>query len=75
MDLLAAHQLKEALLVALWNRERNNMAGETVTISLIQAGVSALANQATGYLGAKHGYLVAGLILCFVLSREDCWMA
>lgn len=45
MDLLAAHQLKEALLVALWNRERNNMQGETVTISLIQAGVSSLANQ------------------------------
>ena len=24
MDLLAAHQLKEALLVALWNRKRIN---------------------------------------------------
>lgn len=33
--------------------ERNGGAvGETVTISLIQAGVSALANQATGYLCA-----------------------
>ena len=33
--------------------ERNGgHTGETVTISLIQAGVSALANQATGYLRA-----------------------
>ena len=33
--------------------ERNGgHMGETVTISLIQAGVSALANQATGYLRA-----------------------
>jgi crotonobetainyl-CoA:carnitine CoA-transferase CaiB-like acyl-CoA transferase len=39
MDLLAAHQLKEGLLVALWNRERTGR-GDTVSISLIQAGVN-----------------------------------
>lgn len=52
MDLLAAHQLKEAVLVALWDRDRHSGAGSFVEVSLIQAGVSALANQATGYLVA-----------------------
>jgi hypothetical protein len=29
MDLLAAHQLKEALLVALWNRKRTQPTSQT----------------------------------------------
>ena len=49
MDLLAAHQLKEALLVNLWKRDRTNK-GAAVNVSLIGAGVSSLANQATAYL-------------------------
>ena len=54
MDLLAAHQLKEALLCSLWRREREGAAaaGGMVTISLLGAGVSSLANQATGFLRA-----------------------
>jgi crotonobetainyl-CoA:carnitine CoA-transferase CaiB-like acyl-CoA transferase len=52
MDLLAAHQLKEAVLVALWDRDRHNGLGSHVEVSLLGAGVSALANQATGYLVA-----------------------
>ena len=53
MDLLAAHQIKEALLVNLWRRERNgNQYGSFVNVSLLASGVSALANQATGYLVA-----------------------
>jgi crotonobetainyl-CoA:carnitine CoA-transferase CaiB-like acyl-CoA transferase len=53
MDVLAAHQLKEALLVALLRRERTG-EGATITVSLLQAGVSALANQASNYLTAGH---------------------
>lgn len=49
MDLLAAHQLKEALLIALIEREETS-AGTYVGISLIQSAVSSLANQATNYL-------------------------
>lgn len=49
MDVLAAHQLKEGLLVALLHRERTGQ-GQLVEVSLLQAGVSALANQATNYL-------------------------
>lgn len=53
VDVLAAHQLKEALLVALWERERTGQ-GACVTVSLLQAAVSALANQASSYLTAGH---------------------
>ncbi|MEJ8803508.1 CaiB/BaiF CoA transferase family protein [Pontibacter sp. H249] len=51
MDILTAHQLKEGLLVALLQRERTGK-GQLVQVSLIEAAVSALANQATAYLVA-----------------------
>ncbi|GAB3830194.1 CaiB/BaiF CoA transferase family protein [Pontibacter rugosus] len=51
MDILTAHQLKEGLLVALLRRERTG-EGQLVEVSLLQAAVSALANQATNYLVA-----------------------
>ena len=53
MDVLAAHQLKEGLLVALLRRERGN-DGAYVPVSLFQAAVSGLANQATNWLVAGH---------------------
>jgi crotonobetainyl-CoA:carnitine CoA-transferase CaiB-like acyl-CoA transferase len=53
MDVLAAHQLKEGLLVALLNRERDG-GGAYVPVSLVQAAVSGLANQATNWLVAGH---------------------
>jgi len=49
MDLLAGHQLKEAILLALLNRERKG-EGAYIETSLIKAGVAALANQATNWL-------------------------
>jgi crotonobetainyl-CoA:carnitine CoA-transferase CaiB-like acyl-CoA transferase len=49
MDILAAHQLKEGLLVALWRRERSGRGG-VVDVSLIQSAVASLANQATAWL-------------------------
>lgn len=53
IDVLAAHQLKEAILVRLLERERTGRGG-LVTVSLLQAGVAALANQATNWLTAGH---------------------
>ena len=53
MDVLAAHQLKEGLLVALLRRERTG-EGAYVPVSLFQAAVSGLANQATNWLVAGH---------------------
>jgi crotonobetainyl-CoA:carnitine CoA-transferase CaiB-like acyl-CoA transferase len=53
IDVLAAHQLKEAILLALWRRERTGQ-GASVTVSLFDAAISALSNQATNWLNAKH---------------------
>jgi crotonobetainyl-CoA:carnitine CoA-transferase CaiB-like acyl-CoA transferase len=53
MDILAAHQLKEGILTALLLRERTGK-GRYVSVSLLDAAVSALANQATNFLVAGH---------------------
>jgi crotonobetainyl-CoA:carnitine CoA-transferase CaiB-like acyl-CoA transferase len=52
IDVLAGHQLKEALLLALLRRERTG-GGCFVEVSLLQTAVSSLANQATNWLIAK----------------------
>lgn len=52
IDVLAAHQLKEGLLLALLKKERSGV-GSLVEVSLIQSGLSSLANQATNWLVAK----------------------
>jgi len=49
VDLLAAHQLKEAALVALLQRERSGQ-GRHVHVSLLDAAIASLANQASNYL-------------------------
>ena len=51
VDLLAAHQLKEAILLALWQRDRTGN-GAHVHVSLMASAVASLANQAMGYLRA-----------------------
>lgn len=53
MDVIAAHQLKEGILCALWQRTRDGQ-GRVVECSLEKAGISALVNQATNYLMAGH---------------------
>lgn len=49
MDVLAAHQLKEAILLALLYRERTGK-GQYIEASLFKAGVASLANQASNWL-------------------------
>jgi crotonobetainyl-CoA:carnitine CoA-transferase CaiB-like acyl-CoA transferase len=62
IDVLAGHQLKEGLLLALWQRERTGQ-GNFVEVSLIQTALTSLTNQATNWLvggklptrqGSKH---------------------
>ena len=62
IDILAAHQLKEAILIALLKRS-NTGDGSFVSISLYDAAISSLLNQATNWLmnemvparmGSKH---------------------
>ena len=52
IDILAAHHLKEGLLLALLKRDRTD-EGCLVEVSLIQAAISSLVNQATNWLVAK----------------------
>jgi len=53
IDTLAAHQLKEGLLIALMNRKETGKAN-TVTVSLYDAALSGLVNQASNYLMTGH---------------------
>lgn len=49
IDILAAHQLKEAILLALLKRS-NTGTGSYVAVSLYEAAIASLANQATNWL-------------------------
>jgi crotonobetainyl-CoA:carnitine CoA-transferase CaiB-like acyl-CoA transferase len=53
IDLLAAHQLKEALLLALIRRMESG-DGSYIHTSLLQSGIASLANQAANWLVAGH---------------------
>lgn len=53
MDLLAAHQLKEGLLVALIKKAKTGK-GSYVSASLEASAIASLANQASNYLMANH---------------------
>ncbi len=53
IDVLAAHQLKEGILLALLQRERSGH-GAYVEVSLEEAALSGLVNQASNYLMTGH---------------------
>lgn len=53
IDVLAAHQLKEGILLALLQREKNNK-GALVEVSLYDAAIASLANQASNWLTAGY---------------------
>lgn len=53
IDVLAAHQLKEGLLIALLDRDKSGIA-RTVEVSLYDAAICSLMNQASNYLMAQH---------------------
>lgn len=53
IDLLAAHQLKQACLLALLHRQQTQQ-GAYLRVSLYDAAVSSLANQATNWLIAGY---------------------
>jgi len=51
IDVLAAHQLKQAILIALIKKAKTN-EGSFVTVSLFDASIAALTNQASNWLNA-----------------------
>lgn len=53
VDILAAHQLKEGILLALWQRERSGR-GAYVEVTLEEAALTGLVNQASNHLMAGH---------------------
>jgi crotonobetainyl-CoA:carnitine CoA-transferase CaiB-like acyl-CoA transferase len=53
IDVLAAHHLKEAILLALLKRNKTKQ-GSHVAVSLFDVAVASLANQATNWLIAKQ---------------------
>ncbi len=53
IDILAAHHLKEGILLAMLEKTKTGN-GKFVEVSLIQAAISSLANQASNWLVAKR---------------------
>ncbi len=53
IDILAAHQLKEAILIALLKRKETGKGG-FISVSLAKSAIAALANQAANWLNVKH---------------------
>ena len=49
MDILAGHQMKEAIFLALYNRLKTGK-GDYIDVSLFRSGIASLANQATNWL-------------------------
>ncbi len=53
IDILAAHHLKEAILIALIEKYKHG-EGKTIHVSLYDAALASLANQASNYLMEGH---------------------
>jgi crotonobetainyl-CoA:carnitine CoA-transferase CaiB-like acyl-CoA transferase len=53
IDILAAHQLKEGILVAFIKRLRSG-SGSKVSVSLYDSAIASLANQASNWLMTRH---------------------
>jgi crotonobetainyl-CoA:carnitine CoA-transferase CaiB-like acyl-CoA transferase len=53
VDIIAAHQLKEAILISLIHKLKNGK-GNITHVSLFKSSISALANQASNYLMMGH---------------------
>lgn len=53
IDVIAAHHLKEGILLALYEREKSGK-GKSMSVSLYDAAVSSLVNQASNYLMSDH---------------------
>ncbi len=59
IDILAAHQLKEGILLALIKKLKTK-TGSFVTVSLEQAAVASLANQASNWLMCSYNHPPSG---------------
>jgi len=53
IDILASHQLKEAILIAMYKKMKSG-CGSVIHVSLFKSAISGLANQASNYLMQHH---------------------
>lgn len=53
IDLMAAHQMKEAILIAMLKRAETSQ-GSLIQVSLYQSAIASLANQASNFLMCGH---------------------
>ncbi len=53
IDILAAHQMKEAILIALLKKEKTG-EGSYISVSLAKSAIASLANQASNWLNVGH---------------------
>ncbi|MBK9291276.1 MAG: CoA transferase [Bacteroidetes bacterium] len=83
MDILAAHHMKEAILLALLQRERSGQ-GAYIDVSLFRSGISSLANQATNWLvggcipkamGSDHPNIVPYGTIFYTLDHKPVVLA
>lgn len=74
MDILAAHHLKEGLLLAMLRKQQTGK-GDLVEVSLIQAAISSLANQAANWLVAKSLPERQGSSHPNIAPYGDCFIA
>jgi len=61
IDLMAAHQMKEAILIALLERSKDGK-GAHITCSLEESALASLANQASNQLMASHEAIPMGTL-------------
>ncbi len=83
MDILAAHQLKEGILTALYERQITGFGAE-IHVSLYDAAVSSLANQSSNYLktgvnpgrmGSDHPNIVPYGRVFVTADKKECILA
>jgi crotonobetainyl-CoA:carnitine CoA-transferase CaiB-like acyl-CoA transferase len=74
IDLLAAHQLKEGILIALYQRLKDQQ-GAKVSVSLYNAALAALANQATNWIMASHFAQPLGTLHPNIAPYGECLTA
>lgn len=54
IDVLAAHQLKEGVLTALWQSAKGDTRAKRIRVSLYEAALASLVNVASNFLMAGH---------------------
>jgi crotonobetainyl-CoA:carnitine CoA-transferase CaiB-like acyl-CoA transferase len=52
IDILAAHQMKEAILIALYQQLKGEIEGQEISVSLYKSGLTGLINQGSSYLNS-----------------------